>query len=64
MAQFTAGELAQNPELQAKVGKIVKEHFVPRAKNVVKVARENNPLKDPKKFLSETFKKVRDRAKR
>ncbi len=85
IAKFTAGELAQNPELQARARKIVKEHLVPRAKagwekskpkrekaraiavsttkDIAEAARDTNPLKYPKKFLSETSKKVRDRAK-
>ena len=32
IAKLAVGELAQNPELQAKAGKVVKERLVPRAK--------------------------------
>ena len=81
--KHTLGELAKNPELQARTAKVVKERVFPgvragwkkakpkleegkaAAKNatnkVAEVARENNPRKDPKKFLSEAVKRLRDR---
>ena len=83
IAKYAAKELAQNPELQEKAGKLVREHVVPGARagwkkakpkleqgkaaaknatnKVAEVARENNPRKDPKKFLSEAVKRLRDR---
>ena len=86
IAKFAVGELAQNPELQAKTASFVKERVVPGAKagwnkakpkfeqakdaavsatkDVAEVARENDPIEDPKKFLSEASQKLRDRAKR
>ena len=86
IAKFAVGELAQNPELQAKAGKIVKERLVPGAKagwekakpklekakviavsttkQVAEVARDNNPIEDPKSFLSEASQRLRDRTKR
>ncbi len=85
IAKLAVGELAQNPELQAKAGKIVKERIIPEAKagwekakpkleqakdaavsatkDVAEVARENDPIKDPKKFLSEASQRLRNRAK-
>jgi len=86
IAKFAFGELAQNPELQAKTARFVKERVVPGAKSgwkkakptlekakdiavsttkdVAELARENDPREDPKKFLSEASKRLRDRAKR
>ena len=86
IAKFAVGELAQNPELQAKTASFVKERVVPGAKagwkkakpkleqakdaavsatkDVAEVARVNDPREDPKKFLSEACKRLRDRAKR
>ena len=86
IAKFVVGELAQNPELQAKTASFVKERVVPQAKagwkkakpkldrarntavhatkNVADVARENDPRKDPKTFLSEVSQRLRDRTKR
>ena len=86
IAKLAVGELAQNPELRVKTGKIVKEHIIPEAKagwgkakpklekakdvavsttkNVAEAARENDPIEDPKRFLSEASKKLRERSKR
>ena len=84
IAKLAVGEFAQNSELQAKAGKIVKERLVHLAnagwekakpklektkdlavitsRDVAEVARENDPIADPKKFLSETSKKLSNRA--
>ena len=86
IAKLAVGELAKNPELRAKTGKIVKERIIPEVKagwekarpklekakdvavsttkNVAEVARENDPIEDPKRFLSEASKRLRERAKR
>ena len=41
-----------------------KDAAVSTTKDVAEVARVNNPKEDPKKFLSEASKRLRDRAKR
>ena len=86
IAKLAVSELAQNPELQAKAGKIVKERIIPEAKagwekakpkleqakdaavsatkGVAEVARDNDPIEDPKRFLSEASQRLRDRTKR
>ena len=86
IAKFAAGELAQNPEIQAKTEKIIKETIAPGAKagwekakpklekakataitatkEVAEVAREYDPIEDPKKFLSEASKRLRDQGNR
>ena len=85
ITKLAVGELAQNPELQAKTASFVKERVIPEAKagwkkakpkfeqakdaavsatkDVAEVARKNDPIKDPKKFLSEASQKFRDRMK-
>tara|TARA_B100000029_G_C17527978_1_gene942311 strand:- start:1286 stop:1621 length:336 start_codon:yes stop_codon:yes gene_type:complete len=86
LAKLAVGELAQNPELQARAAKIVKERVVPGAitgwekakpkleqakdaavsatKDVAEVVRKNDPMEDPKKFLSEASRKFREKGKR
>ena len=86
IAKFAVGELAKNPELQAKTANFVKERVVPGVKSgwkkakpkleqakgaavsakegLAEVARDNDPLEDPKKFLSEASQKLRDQSKR
>ncbi|PPR77064.1 MAG: hypothetical protein CFH06_01479 [Alphaproteobacteria bacterium MarineAlpha3_Bin5] len=86
LAKLAVGELAQNPELQARTAKIVKERVVPGAitgwekarpkleqakdaaisatKDIAEVARKNDPIEDPKKFLSEASRKFREKGKR
>ena len=41
-----------------------KDAAVSATKDVADAARENDPIEDPKKFLSEASQKLRDRAKR
>ena len=86
IVKVAAGELAQNPEIQAKAARAVKERVVPsvkvgwkkvqptlqQAKNsavnatndVAAVAKEIDPRDNPKQFISETAKRLRNRERR
>lgn len=85
IAKVAVGELAQNPELQAKAAKVVEERVVPGVKagwkkakpklqqakssavnatnDVAAVAKEIDPRENPKKFISETAQRLRDRER-
>ncbi len=86
IAKVAVGELAQNPEIQAKAVKVVKEHVAPSVKvgwkkaqpklqqvktsavnatnEVAAVARDIDPRENPKQFISEAAKRLRDRERR
>ena len=83
IGKVAVGELAKNPEIQAKAAKVVREHVVPSVKvgwkkakpklqqvktyavtatnDVAAVAKEIDPRENPKEFISEATKRLRDR---
>ena len=86
IAKVAVVELAQNPEIQAKAAKVVKERVVPGVKvgwkkakpklhqaktsavnvtnDVATVAKEVGPLENPRQFISEAAKRLRDQDRR